>query len=260
MLRRKKVLASIIVGAALLALLIGGTAFAQGPDQPTPPAGQKTAIMETFWQSLADHFSVSVDELHNAVADAAAEAIQPLIDDGKIPQDRADTLIDNIREGKMGQFFMPNRRPPQRRQQAFRVERQLLKTAADQLNMEPREVLGEMVAGKTLAQVVEDHNGDADAVITAVQESANEMIDKALSNGHLTQEQADKAKERVQSFLDKNGLDITARQLMAPFRRQGRHGHHGFGPQGGPQGPGLQGGPQGPAPQGGPQPPQGQPQ
>ncbi len=256
MLRRKKVLASIIVGAALLALVIGGTAFAQGPDPSAPPAGQKTPIMETFWQSLADHFSVSVDEIHNAVADAAADAIQPLIDDGKIPQERADALINNIREGKMGPFFMPRQRPAQKQQQQkFRIEQQLLKAAADQLNMEPREVLGEMVAGKTLAQVVEDHNGDASAVMTAVQETANATIDKALANGNVTQEQADKAKEKIQTFLDKNGLDITARQLMAPFRRQGqqgRRGHQGFGPQGR--------GPQGPGPQGGPQQPEGQPQ
>ena len=256
MLRRKKVLASIILGAALLVLVIGGTAFAQGPDQPTPPAGQETAIMETFWQSLADHFSVSVDEIHNAVADAAADAIQPLIDDGKIPQDRADELIGNIREGKMGPFFMPHRRASRKQQQQkVRLEQQLLKAAADQLNMEPREVLGEMVAGKTLAQVVEEHGGDADAVITAVQTTANAAIDKALANGNITQEQADKAKEKIQTFLDKNGLDITARQLRSPLRRpgqQGCSGQPGFGQQGR--------GPQGPGPQGGPQPPQGQPQ
>lgn len=255
MFRKKMLLVSIMLVLLLTGAAVGGTALAQGPDQAPPTPGPLASIMEQFWQSLADRFHVTVDEVHDALAEAAAEALQPLVDEGKLPQERVDALVDKMREGKVPPFFLPQRKTPrqqQRRVAILRFDRKMLEAAADDLGMEPREVLGEIVGGKTLAQVVEDHGGDADAVLATLHNTADAMIDQALENGHLAEEQAGKVREKIHGFLDEHGLDIGARFFAAPFMQQRpQQRGHPFGPQGGPQRPFNPGqGPAAPPPSG----------
>jgi polyhydroxyalkanoate synthesis regulator phasin len=179
--------------------------------------------MERFWQSLAGHFQVSVQEMYNAVGDAASEALQPLVDDGKLSQERVDALVSRLREGKIAPFFMPHRRPGRA---VIRFERKMLKAAADELGMEPRALLGEIVAGKTLGEVVEEKGGDADAVLSAMRDAADALIDQALANGRLTKDQADKVRERIHSFLDEHGLNLGAHYFLAPLRHPRRFVPH----------------------------------
>ncbi len=258
MFRKKMLLVSIMLVLLLTGAAVGGTALAQGPDQAPPTPGPLASIMEQFWQSLADRFHVTVEEVHDAVAEAAAEALQPLVDEGKLPQERVDALVEKMRAGNVPPFFLPQRKTPQQQQRRrrgaiLRFDRKMLEAAAGDLGMEPREVLGEIVGGKTLAQVVEDHGGDADAVLATLRDTADAMIDQALENGRLAEEQADKARERIHGFLDEHGLDIGARFFAAPFMQQGpqRRGHP-FGPgQGGSQRPFNPGqGPAAPSPSG----------
>jgi len=227
MFRRKTLWISALLTVVLLTLAIGGTALAQGPEGAPPNQSPASPIVERFWQSLAGHFKVSVEEMYNAVGDAASEALQPLVDDGKLSQERVDSIVSRLREGKIPPFFAPHR--PARRV-VIRFERKMLKAAADELGMEPRALLGEIVAGKTLGEVVEEKGGDADAVLSAMRDAADALIDQALANGRLTKEQADKVRERMHSFLDEHGLNLGARYFLAPLRHPRRFVPHRPGP------------------------------
>jgi hypothetical protein len=76
-----------------------------------------------------------------------------------------------------------------------------LDSAAKALGMTPRELMTELMNGKTIAQVAKDKSVDVDTVISAMVASANARIDQAQANRRLTKEQADTAKSKVKALI-----------------------------------------------------------
>ncbi|HZD16650.1 MAG TPA: hypothetical protein VE669_00765 [Actinomycetota bacterium] len=63
--------------------------------------------------------------------------------------------------------------------------------AADEMGIAPRELLGALVAGQTIAEVAEDNGVEVAAVIDAVVANADDHLTRAVENGWLTQAEAD---------------------------------------------------------------------
>ncbi len=75
-----------------------------------------------------------------------------------------------------------------RRGPAHRLVSAVIKTAADTIGVEPRELLNQLRQGKSIAEVATEH---------AVVAKANERIDQAVADGKLSSERAAQIKEKL---------------------------------------------------------------
>src|SRR5512145_1116793 len=73
----------------------------------------------------------------------------------------------------------------------FGPEDSLLAIAAEQLGMEPTELVAELQAGKTIAELAEAQGVAVDTLVDAVLAAHSEWLTQAVTAGNLTQEQAD---------------------------------------------------------------------
>jgi hypothetical protein len=91
--------------------------------------------------------------------------------------------------------------------------------------MSRQDVLAELKAGKTLADIAAGHGSSADAVVQAVAAKAKERLDKQVKNGHISQARADELLARLKTKaadLMKDttlGQQIAARQEKAADRK-----------------------------------------
>ena len=84
-----------------------------------------------------------------------------------------------------------------------RVRHGSISIAATTIGISEQDLLKELKAGKTIAQVATAHNVTAQAVITAMDSAANAAIDKAAASGKIKPEKVAKAKEKALAAITK---------------------------------------------------------
>ncbi|MEO8609769.1 MAG: hypothetical protein ABI690_17890 [Chloroflexota bacterium] len=138
----------------------------------------------------------SVDTVVNNAVAAATEQINAAVTDGRLGQEQADQLIANLPDlynaGVTGQL--------RQNQLQQRVGRGVLALAADQTGMKIQDITQELRSGKSLADVLTEHKVDVTAFIDSAVTQAQGRLDKAVSNGRITQDQSDKL---LQTFRDR---------------------------------------------------------
>jgi hypothetical protein len=72
-----------------------------------------------------------------------------------------------------------------------------VKTSADTIGIQPKDLVTELKSGKSIAQVAQEHNVDPQKVIDALVAKADGRIDQAVQNGKLTQDRANTLKAKV---------------------------------------------------------------
>lgn len=85
----------------------------------------------------------------------------------------------------------------------------LLATVADALGIEPADLVAELQAGKTVADLATDKGVELSAIVDALTAQHRELLANAVANGRLTQAQAD---ARLEVFT----ANLTTR-LSEPF-------------------------------------------
>lgn len=83
-----------------------------------------------------------------------------------------------------------------------------------------QQVLDELVAGQTLAQIASAHGTSADAVIAAVNANAKERLDKQVEKGRISQERADELLSRLQTKATELMNDATLGPKVAERQDQ----------------------------------------
>jgi hypothetical protein len=210
----------VVVGVAVLvsgALVAGGVLAQTPPVTPTPTAEEKPAgktraeaARDAFLAKVATKLNVSQEQLTTAMRDAAKEMIDEAVQAGRISQAAADRMKQRIDQGgpifPRGRHLGPGKlgRPGL----ALRWLHGGLRELADWLGMTPRELVGELRDGQSLAQVAQAKGKSRDELITFLTDAAKQRLDKAVANGRLTQEQADAALERFTQRVD-NLVDRT---------------------------------------------------
>jgi hypothetical protein len=118
---------------------------------------------------------------------AATEQINVAVADGRLSQAQADQLIANLTDlytaavnGELRQGRLENR-----------VVRGVLNLAAEQTGLTHAEIVQELQADKSLADILTEHNIDPMGFIDAAVNQATERANTAVANGRITQEQAD---------------------------------------------------------------------
>ena len=67
----------------------------------------------------------------------------------------------------------------------------LVAVVAEQLGMEQADLITELQAGKTMAEVITEQGGDIEAIIDVFMASRQERLETMVENGRITREQAD---------------------------------------------------------------------
>ena len=149
--------------------------------------------------TLADIITANggdVDTVVNNAVTAATEQINAAVAAGRLGQEQADQLLANLPDlynaavtGQLSQNQIQQR-----------VGRGVLALAADQTGMKVQDIAQELRSGKSLADILTEHNVDVKAFIDSAVTQAQGRIDKAVSNGRITQNQAD---QMLQTFRDR---------------------------------------------------------
>jgi len=203
-------IASVIAIVLLGSGFFSSVSFAQTPTPPNPPTNSQPATPpspgDVFWSALAAKLNVSVDNLKAAFRDAAQAVVVQLVKDGKLTQTQADRInqrIDKLPLTSIPVPVLPQRKGPTPQQSIAAAARKLmLDTAANTLGMSPSDLQGELRDGLTLAEIAQQKGVDPNKLRAAMLAAANTRIDEAVTNGRLTQAQADQLKANLDKQLD----------------------------------------------------------
>ncbi len=96
----------------------------------------------------------------------------------------------------------------------------LVAVVAEQLGMAQADLIAELQAGKTMAEVITEQGGDIEAIIDVFMASRQERLETMVENGRITREQAD-------AMLAVMRTNVTER-LTSAWSAQGRGNGQGF--------------------------------
>jgi hypothetical protein len=150
--------------------------------------------------TLAEIVESSGGDVEAVIADAVADAtarITEAVANGNMTQERADELIIHL-ERLFTQVV--NQTVRQNRAEAV-VGMGVLRLAAEETGLLPREIAAELRGGSTLGEVLTEHGVDVSAFIDDVVAQTNTRLDQAVSNGHMTQERADEMLNNLRERL-----------------------------------------------------------
>jgi predicted DNA-binding protein (UPF0251 family) len=219
--------ALLLLVALPLAGAVADVASAQGG------TGTPGTANETFWAAFAARLGISVDDLTAAFKGAAKDTVAQELQAGQITQDQADKYngrIDSWTPDRGGPFMFPLDRGMERDGREFGMFGQTaLDAAAKALGMTADELKTELQSGKTLADIATEKQVDAATVKQAIIDAAKAQVDQAVTDGKLTQAQADEMK----ASIDETAANL---DLTQPFFFGGPGRGHGHGGWGGPFG------------------------
>jgi uncharacterized protein (DUF433 family) len=133
----------------------------------------------------------------DVIAAARAKLDQQLkqaVAKGRLTQERADTLLSQFDQAAPQVVSDQNLAQKARRAAAKKapIAAGLIKATAEVTGIQPKEVLAELRAGKSLAQVAQEHGKTGDDILAKLRE--------------LSQQQLDKGLDRAKELIDKPGL------------------------------------------------------
>jgi uncharacterized protein YidB (DUF937 family) len=222
-----KIKIATAVMAAVLALSMSAVAFAQTPTPPNPPkTTTPSPYAQTFWQQLATNLGVTVEKLQTAIRDALKSTVTKMLNDGKLTQEQADKAngaIDKLPFDRQPFGGFLGGRGLKGERGIFDMGTTAFDAAAQKLGMPTQDLMKELRGGKTLADVAKEKNVSMDDLKAAVVTAVNAQVDKAVADGKLTKDQADKIKAQT----DK--IDLTQSFGMGKGRGWGfGPGENGF--------------------------------
>lgn len=220
-------IAAVAVSSALVA---GGTGVAIAAVSKDDRAKAEVSILE----DAAKRLDVTPEKLRDALAAAQDAQIDKAVKDGKLTRERADAIKARRKQsGRVlgrgplggppafgrggpgragtGPGFAPHRRPFGGRPfggAGLDLAKALGLTRAQ---------LGEQLrAGKSIADIAKAQGRSLSDVRTALKAAAKEKLDKAVRDGKLTRERADKLRARINDGIDRIGTTTPFPRLRRP--------------------------------------------
>ena len=214
-----------MAGVATLVAILGLAAFgavAYAQDEEASPFDFRAK----FREALAGALGVSVEEYDAAVDQAQDQVVDEALAEGWLTEEQAELM-----KWRMDQAPGAGMRGVGKGLRGFGLGMpgggdNLVSIAADALSMSLTELLTELQAGKSIAQVASDKGVDVQNIADAYLAQIQENLDEAVAEGKITQNQADlrleQARERVTGQLDK-----TWEEGGRGFPADGRPGRRG---------------------------------
>lgn len=155
----------------------------------TTATDESTATDDTVADETTDDSTTAELDVRPEPGVRLRETLQALVDDGTLTSEQADTvaafLVEN-RPERGGHGGFPGR--PGRSHGGFEIERGEI---AELFGLEPDALRDLLQDGQSLADVAAAQGVDVQTVIDTFVNAAKEHLDEAVTNGRLTQEEAD---------------------------------------------------------------------
>ena len=226
-----------IVGIAMLVAILGGAgvgAVALAQDTASATDGSFN-FADKFREAIAGALGITVDKYDEAIKTAQAKVVDDAVSEGWLTKDQAEMLQWKMNQAPdsgmrvMGKGFgmgMAGRG-------MMGGGDNLLSVAAKQLDMSLTDLLTELQGGKSIAGVAKDKGVDTQTIVDAYVSQVKETLDKAVTDGRITQKQADyqleQMKTRLTNQLDKIGIDLGRGGFPGGGHRGGGTGFPGMG-------------------------------
>jgi membrane peptidoglycan carboxypeptidase len=157
--------------------------------------GASLALVGPSIASATDSSSASADQqaTDGTRPDPSArltEVLKPLVDAGTITQAQADAVIQALEQARPD--GMDGRGGPGGVGPGRRGPGPGLEVAATALGIDSDALRAELQSGKTIAEVASDHGVDVQTVIDAIVADLQSHLADAVTNGRMTQAEADK--------------------------------------------------------------------
>ncbi|HYI14749.1 MAG TPA: hypothetical protein VEX37_05130 [Thermomicrobiales bacterium] len=172
-----------MLGLALGAVLLGGTAFAQSDTEGSAPS-------QSFIDRLAEKLGLAPDELERTIDETQDDMIDDAVTNGRLTEEQGQALKERDAFGPGLFQAMPGRAEFGRH--LFGYLDIAVSTIASELGMTTEELRDELTSGSTLSDVITEHGSTVEEIVTALVAEAETELDEAVANGGLTQEQADR--------------------------------------------------------------------
>jgi polyhydroxyalkanoate synthesis regulator phasin len=218
--RRTRIAALTAAGA----LAVAGTGVAVATTSSDDPKEREQAVLA----DAAKRLNVTPSELRDALSDAEDAQLDADVKAGRLTQEQADAL--KKRRAEMGTVLGPGKHMGPHL--SFRVGPhdggpiELFDTAAKALGISAAELKERLADGKSLDEIAKAEGKTADDVRDAVRSTLEERFDKAVEDGDLTREQADRMLSHTDEMLEHLGDLRLPKPGFPPFG----FGHSGGGP------------------------------
>lgn len=143
---------------------------------------------------VAQEQGVDLAQIVDALVAPQEQRLQRAVESGRLTQEQADALLALKRiqiEDRLSQLFPLDP----------------MMIAAQVLGMEPQELFAELRQGKSVAEVAQEKGVDLEEIVNAITEPKVERLNQLVTDGRLTQEQADilinMERERVTQMLNR---------------------------------------------------------
>lgn len=200
----KKIL-KFVLPLALLAIVVSGVvtgvALAQGGGSSGSGSGTK---VDQFLGFLATRLGISSDQLKTDVQGAASDTVNQMLKDGTITQQQADKLNQEIQNGNypglLGRFGGFGGCGKGDFGTSFQS---IVQSVADTLKLTPQQIQDQLKSGKSLADIAGAQGVSRDDLKSAITTAVDQQVDKAVTDGKITQTRADQIKTNLSNNLDK---------------------------------------------------------
>jgi polyhydroxyalkanoate synthesis regulator phasin len=197
-------------GSALLLLCILFGAFYAGPLLASARSGLTSATASStpsttnpycqqYLQDLANRLKVPVSTLQQDKLAAAEDVLAQLVKDGKLTQNQANQIKQRL---ESHQACTGKGRGLWGRGVALQELKQYLPAVANQvaqgLHMNVDQLKSQLQSGKSLSQIASAQHVSSSQLQTLVTNAIQSAVNKAVSDGNLTQQQATNIMQMVQ--------------------------------------------------------------
>ena len=182
-------IAGITVLVALLAVSTVALVSAQGPQ--AGQSDQKVNLWERMQEAIAKALGITVEQYENTVDTARNEVLEQAVEEGLLTQEQADRMLERGLGGIGFGGMMHGGGRGGRGPGMGGSGSSLISVAAEQLDMTTAELVDELEAGKTIADVAQAKGVEQKTIVDAYVALRAERLAAMVADGRITQEAAD---------------------------------------------------------------------
>jgi DnaJ-domain-containing protein 1 len=191
---------ALLAGAIVVTLLIGrSSALASATSAPVPAPKNQQAYCETYVNTLAKALGVSMAKLADANRTALQAALQQASSDGTISQAQKTKILNSF-TGTDPCADIAHMAAAQHAQMS-NSHQAVVAATASALKLTPSALENDLNAGKTIPQIASAQHVNLSDVNTAYLNAVQTQLNTAVTNGDLTQDQANKIFSSVQQAV-----------------------------------------------------------
>jgi polyhydroxyalkanoate synthesis regulator phasin len=167
-------------------------------------------LRQEFHEAVAGVLGISVDEYDAALDQARDQVLDKAVEEGNLTQDQAERIRERAAEGfgpgmvggGFGRGMMGRGMMDRGWGMMGDSEDSLIAIAADKLGMTVDELTTQLKDGKTVADLAKEKGVDLQTIVDAFMAARQETLNQAVTDGKITQEQADQMLENMRDMIE----------------------------------------------------------